>query len=129
MDQTISKIKGHLRTLKLFQMEKALDGELAGAVAGGLAVSTVVERLLEIEINALIERRIERRIKESRLPERKLLADFDFAFQKGLDKAQIMELATLSLYTSRVPATGCTNPGSSTVHSTRTNKLEVHHDR
>jgi DNA replication protein DnaC len=96
MDQTINKIKNHLRTLKLFQMEKALDKELAGAVAEGLAVSAVVERLLEIEINALIERRIERRINQSRLPECKLLADFDFAFQKGVDKAQIMELATLS---------------------------------
>jgi len=39
--------------------------------------------LLAIEADALIERRIERKIKDSRLPERKLLSDFDFAFQKG----------------------------------------------
>jgi len=38
---------------------------------------------------------MERRIKESKLPERKLLAEFDFAFQTGIDKAQIMELAKL----------------------------------
>lgn len=82
--------------LKLFRMEKALDEELARAVAEGLAVSNVLERLFEIEANSLIERRIERRIKESSLPERKLLSDFDFAFQKGVDKAQIMELATMS---------------------------------
>ena len=42
------------------------------------------------------QRRIERRIKESKLPQRKLLSDFDFDFQTGVDKAQIMELATLS---------------------------------
>ncbi len=55
----------------------------------------MLERLLAIEANALIERRIERRVRESRLPERKLLSDFDFVFQTGVDKAQIMELAKL----------------------------------
>jgi len=48
-----------------------------------------------LEANALIQRRIERRIKESKLPDRKLLSDFDFVFQKGVDKTQIMELAKL----------------------------------
>lgn len=55
----------------------------------------LLERLLAVEANALIERRIERRIKESRLPERKLMSDFDFTFQTGLDKAQVMEIAKL----------------------------------
>ena len=34
-------------------------------------------------------------MRESKLPERKLLADFDFDFQTGIDKAQIMEIAKL----------------------------------
>ena len=55
----------------------------------------MLERLLEIEAVSLIERRIERRIRESKLPERKLLADFDFTFQTGIDQRQVMELATL----------------------------------
>ena len=55
----------------------------------------LLERLLAIEANALTERRIERRIKDSRLPDRKLLADFDFDFQTGVDKAQLMEIAKL----------------------------------
>ena len=46
-------------------------------------------------MNALTERRIQRRIKESKLPELKLLADYDFVFQTGVDKRQIMELARL----------------------------------
>jgi DNA replication protein DnaC len=61
----------------------------------------VIERLLALEAGALIERRIERRIKDARLPERKLLADFDFAFQTGLDKSLIMELATLGFIERR----------------------------
>ena len=55
----------------------------------------LLERLLAIEANALTERRIERRIKDSRLPDRKLLADFDFDFQTGVDKTQLMEIAKL----------------------------------
>jgi DNA replication protein DnaC len=90
----------YLKTLKLNRMEKALDQELARAAKESLSPSEVLEDLLAIEANALIERRVERRIKESKLPERKLLGDFDFAsvlqfldeLQKGVDKGQIMEL-------------------------------------
>ena len=67
----------YLKTLKLTRMERALDKELALAVKESLPPSEVLERLLAIEANALIERRVERRIKESKLPERKLLSDFD----------------------------------------------------
>ncbi len=96
MDETLKTIKNYLRTLKLFHMEKALDGELGRAAAEGRPVSLVIERLLAIEAGARIEGRIQRRIKDAKLAERKLLEDFDFGFQKGVDKSQIMELATLS---------------------------------
>ena len=96
MDETSSRIKELLKILKLCRMEKALDQELTRAAQEASPVSEVILRLLEIETNTLIERRIERRIRLSRLPERNLLADFDFAFQKGVDKSQILELATLS---------------------------------
>jgi DNA replication protein DnaC len=76
-------------------MEKALDQTLAAAAKKNLSPAAVLERLLEIEAVSLIERRIERRIRESRLPERKLLADFDFKFQTGIDQSQVMELANL----------------------------------
>lgn len=76
-------------------MAKALDDVLAQAAKDDLPVSEVLERLLTIEANALVERRIERRIKDSKLPERKLVSDFDFDFQQGIDKRRILELATL----------------------------------
>jgi len=72
-----------------------LDDELALAAQESTPVTELLERLFTQEADALIQRRIERRIKQSKLPERKLLADFDFAFQKGLDKARIMEIAGL----------------------------------
>jgi DNA replication protein DnaC len=88
-------IRKHLKTLKLRRMDQELDQTLGLAARKNLAPAAVLERLLEIEAVALIEKRIERRIRDSKLPERKLLADFDFKFQTGIDKSQIMELATL----------------------------------
>jgi DNA replication protein DnaC len=93
---TMDNIRNHLATLKLSRMEKALDETLAEATKNNLPAAPVLERLLEIEAVSLIERRMERRIRESKLPERKLLSDFDFAFQTGIDKRQVMDLATLA---------------------------------
>jgi DNA replication protein DnaC len=92
----LARIKEHLSTLKLFHMLGALDEQMALAAKESLPPSQLLENLLAVQTGQLIQRRIERRIKDSKLPQRKLLADFDFEFQAGLDKAQIMELATLS---------------------------------
>ncbi len=51
--------------------------------------------VLEPQLRARVESRIERRIRESRLPARKTLAEFDFDFQKDLDRDLVLELATL----------------------------------
>lgn len=89
------QIKSHLQTLKLKKILESLDNELAWAAQNNPTPSELLERILAIEAQALIDRRIERRIHEARLPDRKLLADFDFKFQTGVDKTQIMELASL----------------------------------
>lgn len=95
-DAVIERIKGYCRTLKLNTIEQCLDDELARALKEQLPTCSVLDALLGAQARGILERRIERRIKESRIPERKLLADFDFTFQPGIDKAMIMELATLS---------------------------------
>ena len=94
-EETLTRIKQHLEILKLLGIQKVLDQELARATEQGLPPTELVQRLLAIEAKARIERRIERRIKESRLPERKLLSDFDFGFQTGIDKTQVLEIAKL----------------------------------
>ena len=52
--------------------------------------------LLEPQVRQRIEARIERRIRESRLPERKTMAEFHFEFQPKLDKDLVLELDTLA---------------------------------
>ncbi len=94
-DETLSQIRKHLQILKLNQIGKIFEEELVRGAKENLPAVKIFERLLMIEANGLIERRIERRIRESKVPERKLLSDFDFEFQTGIDKSRIMELATL----------------------------------
>ena len=89
------RIRSYLKTLKLERMAAALDEELSRAAKEAAPAGEVLERLLAREVEAQTSRRIERRIKESKLPEMKLLADYDFVFQTGVDKRQIMELARL----------------------------------
>ena len=91
----LEQIRKGLGILKLTTIADILDDELTRAAQESTPVTELLERLFTREADALIQRRIERRIKQSKLPERKLLADFDFSFQKGLDRALIMEIAGL----------------------------------
>lgn len=94
-DNPVGRIKEQLEILKLFRAKEVIDDVLSEAARANLPASRIIEQLLSAEVAALVKRRIERRIRESKLPERKLLADYDFDFQTGVDKQQIMELATL----------------------------------
>jgi len=93
--ETLTKIKKHLETLKLTRIQKVLDNELGEAAKKMLSPTDLLERLLAIEAGSLLERRIERRVREAKLPDRKLFSDFDFVFQTGVDKTQVMDLAKL----------------------------------
>jgi DNA replication protein DnaC len=97
-------------------IQQVLDQELARAVEKGLAPLELLERLLAVEANALVDRRIERRIRESRLPDRKLLSEFDFAFQTGLDKAQVMEIAQLDFVDRKQGVVIAGNSGTGKSH-------------
>lgn len=96
-----ARIRDNLRALRLLQIDKRLDEELSLALEEKTAPTEFLDRLLNIEVSSLLERRIARRIQESRLCEYKFIKDFDFEFQKGIDKRQIMELATLSFVERR----------------------------
>lgn len=115
MDAT-ARIRGYLKTLKLGRMAAALDEELARAAREATPCAELLERLLALEAGALTERQIERRIKEAKLPERKLLTDFDFGFQTGVDKRQILELSTLAFAGRRQGVILAGNSGTGKSH-------------
>jgi len=119
MNDPYEAIRCHLKTLKLKEIDKRLDDLLSKALSENIPVSTVLEQLFECEATAFIERSIERRIKESKLPERKLLADFDFDFQTGINKQQIMELATLNFVDKKQGLIIAGNSGTGKSHLTK----------
>jgi len=93
--ETIAKIRAHLETLRLTKISEVLEEMLTEALAENMPAPRLLERLLAAEAAQRIERRVERRIRQARLPERKLLVDFDFTFQTGVDRRQILAIAEM----------------------------------
>jgi DNA replication protein DnaC len=58
-------------------------------------------RLIDYQVRARRERAIERRVGAARFPVHKTLDTFDFDFQTGVDRDQILSLATLRWLDSR----------------------------
>jgi DNA replication protein DnaC len=88
----LQQIRDALDELRLADMKTQLERELAQGDSHWL---DRVGRLLEAQRRARRERAIERRIDEARFPAPKSLDNFDFDFQTGVDRDQILHLATL----------------------------------
>lgn len=73
-----------------------LDAHLEKAVHEETTYIRFLEELLTSEQMERRRKSLETRLKLSKLPHRKTLEDFDFAFQPSIDKRQVEELATLS---------------------------------
>ena len=82
--------------LKLTEMPQRLDQVAETASRSELSYSEFLLRLLEAEVSAANERATAALMRFASLPYHKTLEDFDFAFQKSIDKRQIRELATLT---------------------------------
>jgi DNA replication protein DnaC len=94
-DELIERLRRHLELLGLNHTLEHLDEQLAWATREKPGASALLERVLGGEAAFKLERRIERRIALSGLRERKTLEAFDWAFQPGLDKSFVMDLAGL----------------------------------
>ncbi|MFQ5600466.1 MAG: IS21-like element helper ATPase IstB [Candidatus Krumholzibacteriia bacterium] len=91
----VSRVRAGFATLRLPHAVRRFDELLAGPEPD-LSRLEWLWAVLEPQVRARTESQIERRIKQSRLPERKTLAAFDFDFQAKLDKDLVLELATLA---------------------------------
>ena len=78
---------------RLRQQQRYVGVELSSIIA--MQAEYRLEDILDAQVRARRERAIERRIKNARFPKRKSLDNFDFEFQSGVDRDQIMHLATL----------------------------------
>jgi DNA replication protein DnaC len=81
--------------LKLKQIGKGLDRELARAEKQGATVRAVLARLLREEYLHRREQAMQYRLDQARLPERWTLESFPFDQQPGVNRTQIRQLAEL----------------------------------
>jgi DNA replication protein DnaC len=94
-DEVLERLRRHTEILGLGHTRERLDEHLDWATRDKPAAVDILERVLGAEAAFKVERRIERRIALSGLPERKTLEAFDWNFQPELDKAAVMNVATM----------------------------------
>jgi DNA replication protein DnaC len=108
--------KGTYKQLNLTHLEAALPQMLDGARAQQWTYETFLERALMAELEGREQKAIARRLKAARIPGKKTLDSFDFAFQPSLSERRLRELADLSFLRT------CTNviflgpPGTGKTH-------------
>jgi DNA replication protein DnaC len=95
-DDVITRVRGLLARLEMRHAELLLEDLLPDKPGLRMAALETVERVLRAEADRRLEKRIATRIKASDLPDRPTLETFDFQFQPNLDRALVMDLATLA---------------------------------
>lgn len=87
----------HCKLLGLKKISCEYMALIKQAEADNIGFYQFLEHVIEIEALAKKQRSIAYRIRKSRLPlPLKLLSDFDFSFQPGINKKLIMDLATMN---------------------------------
>src|SRR5207245_10413306 len=82
--------------LNLTHLEAALPQLLSCARSEQWTYETAVQRMLAAELDGREQKAIARRLKAARIPGKKTLDGFDFAFQPSLSERRLRELADLS---------------------------------
>jgi DNA replication protein DnaC len=95
MISTYKQLNQNLDELKLFQIKDHLT-EVADLVSGNtLSFTDGLLKLTNYEVDNKLENASKSMVKVAAFPFIKELSDFDFDFQQGLNKQEILELATL----------------------------------
>lgn len=87
-------IENQLRELRLLGMAGSISIRNQEAISSDLNYYEFLELLLQDERNARTDRKVQRLHKAAKFREQKLLSDFDFTFNHGINKRQIYDLAT-----------------------------------
>jgi DNA replication protein DnaC len=92
---TYERLHNNLQYLKLNTVEELLDNSLEIAARDKMTTMEVLDYLFEQEKKHREAVAVERRMKSAAFPVKKTLEEFDFEFQKSIDKKVIEDLATL----------------------------------
>lgn len=91
-----ARVRALLELLKMTKSNEELDRLLPDDPAQRIATLGCIEGVLRVEVDDRRERRIARRLNASRLPDHPTLESFDFDFQPGIERALVLDLATLA---------------------------------
>jgi DNA replication protein DnaC len=83
-----------LKSLRLSGMAAALDVRLQEAISHSLSHAEFLELVLQDELLVRKDRLIERRVRSAHFRDAKTLADFDWSFNRSIDRKQVFDLAT-----------------------------------
>jgi len=86
------RLHNNLLTLNLTTAEEILDNWISTASERDLSMLEILDHLFEQEVSIRRESAIKTRTKVAGFPVKKYLKDFDFKFQKSIDKKVINEL-------------------------------------
>ena len=89
------RVHSNLLALKMTSAEEMLDNWLNTASARDMSIMDILDHLFEHEVSTRRISAIEARTRVSGIPVKKRIQDYDFKFQKSIDKKVIDELCTL----------------------------------
>lgn len=92
----MERLTENLTRLRLARLRAILPEMIKTAETDSLSYLTLLDRLLEEEVAHKDQRRIESCLKTSGLPYIKTIDEFDFAFQPGINRQQVMNLFDLT---------------------------------
>lgn len=109
-------MKDLLQALRLSHIEADLPALYEQARLHSLTYEAFLRRVLLLEIEARKLAAQRNRLKAARLPVRKTLEEFDFAFQPSINERQIWELAELSFVQTKTNIVFLGPPGVGKTH-------------
>ncbi len=92
------ELERQLRTLSLSGMAQTLLARNHEAISHHLAYTEFLELLVSDELARRRDRLFTRRLKAARVPQIKLLENFDWSFNPQIPKALILDLGTVRLH-------------------------------
>jgi DNA replication protein DnaC len=109
-------MKDLLQALRLGHVEAGLPDLYEQARLHGLTYEAFLRRVLLLEIEGRKLSAQQNRLKAARLPVRKTLEEFDFAFQPSINERQLWELAELSFVKTKTNIVFLGPPGVGKTH-------------
>lgn len=116
MPMSMTEIERSLKTLRLPGIRATLETRSLQASQGDLSFLDAFSLLLQDEMDRRKSRLMERRFKQSGLPEKKMLSEFDWGFNPKVPKKACFELMTLKFIQNNEDAVLIGSPGTGKSH-------------